>query len=548
MKTRSMCKAERLSVDRISTLPQPILETILSLLPTEEAARTSILSREWRYKWTTIPKLRFTLRNTTSELTSDIASTREKMDMNGLHQVLLLRQGPIHELSLSMQDYWEHYDCFEFDQIILHLSRNHAIKKLTLNGLRSEDICLGSLYLKDVKISTKSLLHLLSNCPSLKSLDIGELDDKCTTNELLKCLPVIAHLTISTRYFKWLVLDPVPQELPTSLIHLKYLRLEGMCIDEDYRLAFHILIKCSPNLERFELEVDNIQQILLLRQGPIYELTLQLPVNEDAGLELDPIVSHLSRNHMVKKLKLYRWDALCGYGGPISIFSFHHLRDLDISDAELYHPPIFNGFASLESLSLRDVVIPKKTLLHLLLNCPSLKSFCLHVLSYDKCTINELLECLPVIEHLNTSTHISEWVVLNSVPQEHPTSLNHLRYLCFKDTSVEHCGLAYLLVFIKCSPNLEIIKLESDWGHCYKDYSFEWEEYSDVWLEHLHELDFDCFNNLKPEMDFVKFILARSPKLKKVSILSDVGKSQNPEILKTLLQAPHVSQVVITVN
>ncbi|KAJ0643533.1 putative F-box domain, leucine-rich repeat domain superfamily, F-box-like domain superfamily [Helianthus annuus] len=72
MKTRSMYKAERLSVDRISTLPQPILESILSLLPTEEAARTSILSTEWRYKWTTIPNLRFELRNTTSELTSEV--------------------------------------------------------------------------------------------------------------------------------------------------------------------------------------------------------------------------------------------------------------------------------------------------------------------------------------------------------------------------------------------------------------------------------------------------------------------------------------------
>ncbi|KAJ0639580.1 putative F-box domain-containing protein [Helianthus annuus] len=103
MKTRSMYKAEPLSVDRISTLPQPILESILSLLPTEEAARTSILSREWRYKWTTIPNLRFELLNTTSELTSDIACTKKEMDMNDLHQLLLLHQGPIHEFTLDMQ-------------------------------------------------------------------------------------------------------------------------------------------------------------------------------------------------------------------------------------------------------------------------------------------------------------------------------------------------------------------------------------------------------------------------------------------------------------
>ncbi|KAJ0639582.1 putative F-box-like domain superfamily protein [Helianthus annuus] len=285
MKTRSMYKAERY-VDRISTLPQPILETILCLLSTEEAARTSILSREWRYKWTTIPTLKFKLDKRTikeekkmvvSELTSDIASTRKKMDMNDLHQLLLLRQGPIHELTISMRNYGEHYDCLEFDQIILHLSRNHTVKKLTLKGLYNSvgglyklpisvfslhqltdlylytfDLdypptfdgfgSLGSLYLRVVKISTKNLLHLLSNCPSLKCfspvsthLNIRshvmdflnlfeyydmfqekdepndeESDGECTINELLKCLPVIERLTIPNRAFQWLVLDPVP--------------------------------------------------------------------------------------------------------------------------------------------------------------------------------------------------------------------------------------------------------------------------------------------------------------------------------------------------
>ncbi|KAK1428454.1 hypothetical protein QVD17_17289 [Tagetes erecta] len=45
--------------DMISNLPQSIIEIILCLLPTKEAARTSILSREWMYRWTTIPKLAF---------------------------------------------------------------------------------------------------------------------------------------------------------------------------------------------------------------------------------------------------------------------------------------------------------------------------------------------------------------------------------------------------------------------------------------------------------------------------------------------------------
>ncbi|KAF5821373.1 putative F-box domain, FBD domain, leucine-rich repeat domain superfamily [Helianthus annuus] len=543
MKTTSMYKAEQLPLDRVSTLPQPILETILCHLSTKEAARTSILSREWRYKWTTIPKLEFTLLSNKEEKQSDIASTTKNMDMNDLHQILLLRQGPIHELTLDMEHYWEHYNCFEFDQVILLLSGNHTVKKLTLSGVRSEDICY------KLPISVFSLHHLTDLYLCTSCLDIGGLDEECSINELFKCLPLIEHLTISIRGFQWLVPDSDPQELPTSPIHLKDLCLKGLCLDEDYRIL-HVLIKCSPNLERFKLEVYDMHQILLLRQGPIYELSLQLPEYEEAYPELDQIVYHLSTKYTVKKLTLYGWDN--DREVPISIFSFHHLRDLDISNANLYHPPIFNGFGSLESLCLRNVAAPTKTLLHLLLNCPSLKNLILLVSeSDDTCTINELLECLPVIEHLTTSPHISKWVVLDSIPQELPTSLIHLRYLCFDDmTLVEHCGLAFLLVFIKCSPNLEKIKLKIHWGIiCHEIYSFVWEEYSDVWLEHLNELEIERFNNSKPEMDFVKFILARSPKLKKVTIscIRPEGHrtESEMEMLKTLLQAPHVSPEVI---
>nr|GFC27810.1 hypothetical protein [Tanacetum cinerariifolium] len=36
-----------------------IIEIILCFLPIQEAVRTSILSREWRYRWIKIPKLEF---------------------------------------------------------------------------------------------------------------------------------------------------------------------------------------------------------------------------------------------------------------------------------------------------------------------------------------------------------------------------------------------------------------------------------------------------------------------------------------------------------
>ncbi|MFS7999899.1 putative F-box domain, leucine-rich repeat domain superfamily, F-box-like domain superfamily [Helianthus anomalus] len=391
MKTRSTYKAERMSLDR---LPEPVLETILCCLPTEDAARTSILSREWRYKWTTIPNLRFTLRIRTLEPTSDIARAKKYMNIYDVYRVLLLRQGPIHEFTLVMDDYWQRYNYFEFYQIILHLSRKHTVKKLTLDG------------------------------------------------------------------------------------------------------------------------------------------------HDDSE---------------------YIWYKL-----PESVFTLHHLTDLCLSTFEIDHPSIFKGFGSLRRLDLSDVKISTKTLLHLLSNCPSLKNLSLvsthmnirsHVMDFhnlseyrnvlqdiwepgDKCTINELLKCLPVIEDLTMSGDVSEWLVLDSVPKELPTSLIHLKYLCLNQVClVGPHGSAFLLCLIKYSPNLEHAHLEMGWG---LDFSAVKDEYSDVWLQHLNELDV-CFGSNELQTEFVKFILARSPKLKTVSILIVVDRKQDSKMLKTLLRAPRAS-------
>ncbi|KAK1412150.1 hypothetical protein QVD17_33161 [Tagetes erecta] len=45
--------------DRLSSLPEEVITQILSLMPTEVAVRTSILSKQWRYSWTSVTNLYF---------------------------------------------------------------------------------------------------------------------------------------------------------------------------------------------------------------------------------------------------------------------------------------------------------------------------------------------------------------------------------------------------------------------------------------------------------------------------------------------------------
>jgi hypothetical protein len=45
--------------DRLSNLPKIILHNILSWLPKEDAAKTSVLSKAWLETWYTFPNLSF---------------------------------------------------------------------------------------------------------------------------------------------------------------------------------------------------------------------------------------------------------------------------------------------------------------------------------------------------------------------------------------------------------------------------------------------------------------------------------------------------------
>ncbi|KAJ0885187.1 putative leucine-rich repeat domain superfamily [Helianthus annuus] len=208
---------------------------------------------------------------------------------------------------------------------------------------------------------------------------------------------------------------------------------------------------------------------------------------------------------------------------------------------------------SLRSLCLYNVYISTEALLHLLSNCPSLKRFTLlGSIGHKDCTIIELFDCLHVIEDLTICGYNAHQFVLDSIPEELSTSLIHLKYFCFKDMSLDdNDHLTFLAVLLKCSPNLEHIELEAELGYNDENeiYSGILEKYSDVWMEHLKELVIYYFNNSKPSMEFVKFIIARSPKLKKVLISSVVDeKDEELEMLKVLLQAPRASPVEIVVK
>ncbi|XP_059290381.1 F-box/FBD/LRR-repeat protein At1g13570-like [Lycium ferocissimum] len=124
-----MRSGKRPAADRISSLPCDVLEKILGCLPLHYAVRTSVLSREWRYKWAV-----------RSELMFDDNVDKGLFLKTIIYQVLLLHQGPLRKFSLPVPKYVLFPD---IDNWIMFLSKKN-VQEFSLRFCYSEDFLLPS--------------------------------------------------------------------------------------------------------------------------------------------------------------------------------------------------------------------------------------------------------------------------------------------------------------------------------------------------------------------------------------------------------------------
>ncbi|XP_071734438.1 uncharacterized protein [Rutidosis leptorrhynchoides] len=156
-----------------------------------------------------------------------IAMINDRHYIDAMKQCFLLHKGPLLEFSLLALE-----QTVEFDQLISHLSMKNTLQMLSLEMLNEDSLPLSifsmqqltklslckccinhhskikgfknltSLYLRDVKISRKTLLHLVSSCPLLKSFTLFIHDilgnHKSSICDLIERLPVIERLITHT--------------------------------------------------------------------------------------------------------------------------------------------------------------------------------------------------------------------------------------------------------------------------------------------------------------------------------------------------------------
>ncbi|XP_076884243.1 F-box/FBD/LRR-repeat protein At1g13570-like [Bidens hawaiensis] len=296
--------------DIISNMPDIIITNILDRMPIQDAVRTSILARNWRFKWTLLSQLVFDW-----DFYRLFKTQGEDNHFRVISRILLRLKGAINKFDLTIDDLLDVEDMNneDFNNLILLLSRK-GIKDLTIdNGhdvhLELHTHIFSCLELKHLKLNNfyfifpptfhgfPNLLSLevsavfkanielgefFSRCPLLENLAMDDMfemnkvkldgiaklenlkrlslkfydDDETTISsiifELLGSLPKLEELQLDLEDCR-LTKDGANKRFSTVFPSLKALKLSSICLDNGVRLSAFELINSCPNLLYLEI-------------------------------------------------------------------------------------------------------------------------------------------------------------------------------------------------------------------------------------------------------------------------------------------------------
>lgn len=200
--------------DRISRLPNHFIHKILSFVDAEVAVQTCVLSKRWKFIWTTLPYLNFgwyeiSLSEKRNRLIRKVFHKRN-------HQSLLLRLKlfPVNKFSGSLlEKFVAHAISHNVEYLYIRLSYQHKPFKLsTFSSCKLKKLKLQLEF--DSESDFWDLPALTSLCLKLPILNYHQmLSDSCFT-----CLPALRTLCLH----QW---DFSKSTISFSLPHLTTLRL-----------------------------------------------------------------------------------------------------------------------------------------------------------------------------------------------------------------------------------------------------------------------------------------------------------------------------------
>ncbi|GJU24676.1 F-box/FBD/LRR-repeat protein-like protein [Tanacetum coccineum] len=241
-------------------MPDNVMTNILDRLPIQDAVKTGILSRDWRFKWTLLTQLVFD--------DKFFQNLPNKYDVKNLSRLLLHLKGPIKKFDLYMPYNEIILDVEDVNHWILFLSRK-GIEELTLSNMPEipHNFCgfpnLLSLDLFDVEFKVYTCREFIAGCPLLETLIITG-DDTVDTPMITSsnifqhtALPKLQELDLEFRYCQFLAEDDVVK-VPLTFYSLKTLTLFPIDFSSDIMLSCVSKMICnSPILRNLNITVDS---------------------------------------------------------------------------------------------------------------------------------------------------------------------------------------------------------------------------------------------------------------------------------------------------
>ena len=180
-------------IKSLDNLPGEIVQYILSLLPTKDAVRTSILSKSWENQWMCIPNLVF----------QQLCHGERTLFKNFVDRVLLLRDSDIEKFTLYFHVL---HDAFLVNAWISAVVR-HNVQELHISLVDFE----GSFSLSDCLFTCETLTRLNLDMPcilkllptiyfsklKILALRCVSFSDEHPTQKLFAGFPVLENLWMS---------------------------------------------------------------------------------------------------------------------------------------------------------------------------------------------------------------------------------------------------------------------------------------------------------------------------------------------------------------
>ncbi|XP_077227921.1 putative F-box/FBD/LRR-repeat protein At1g78760 isoform X1 [Tasmannia lanceolata] len=236
----------RANEDRISKLPDHLLGSILSLLPMKEASRASILSKRWRYLFTSLPHLVLDYR----------LSLQIKKWVSIVDHILSLYQ---HDSIQSCEITYVFFDdCLSHIDRFLSFLIMKGIQRLVLNNT--------------TRLKLYKVPHSVFCCGSLKKLEL----QNCTLNSVstFKGLRRLEYLKLNdVEASGYLIADLVSScnNLKELELFFYFRRLENLEIEIPYLLTLNffsdspsvIRLKNAARLVNFSIQItpSNCQRL-----------------------------------------------------------------------------------------------------------------------------------------------------------------------------------------------------------------------------------------------------------------------------------------------